>query len=236
LSTGNNSSCLPNSCVIDEWLDQTTWRWLWTHIFRNKSNCTFKLYCIKLMESWLCFVTTSRVRNKMMKIIYQANCRLGARTVVTRIWIPRPPLFSNIVTRRDDSYTSESCAKCKATCNCYCNFHCLCFSRLRSSVEKYQNSFPWTRIGTVMTFQTYAYSLRKHWTPVIIGRYEIAGNKIRFPRSWVILLVTSSTSYVTKRSQVFHKPPTETSFSKRLSSQRNSYYGIPRLFAAIHKT
>jgi len=87
VSTGNNSSRLPNSCINDEWLQQTTWRWLWTHIFRNKSNCTFKCYCIKPIQSCWCFVTTSRVCNKMMKIIYQANCRLGARTIVTRIWI-----------------------------------------------------------------------------------------------------------------------------------------------------
>jgi hypothetical protein len=87
LSTSNTSSRLANSCIIEEWRQQTTRSWIWTHIFRNKSNCTFKCSFIKLIQSCWCFVTTSRVCNEMMKIIYQANCRLGARTVVTRIWI-----------------------------------------------------------------------------------------------------------------------------------------------------
>jgi len=48
------------------------------------SHCTFNCYFIERVQNGWCFITKSRVCNEMMKSIYQSNCRLGARTIVTK--------------------------------------------------------------------------------------------------------------------------------------------------------
>jgi hypothetical protein len=64
-----------------------TWRSQSTRIFRYNSHYTFSCYFIKHMKNCWYFISTSRICNEMIIIIYQTNCRLGARTVVTRDWI-----------------------------------------------------------------------------------------------------------------------------------------------------